>query len=60
MRRHAPDGFVVAAREIANVGPLDLDHASAEVRKLTCGERSGNRLLQRNYRNAVEGSHARW
>ena len=57
MRRHALNGFVVAAREIANFGPLNLDHASAEVRKLTCGKRSSHRMLQSNYRNAVEWSH---
>ena len=35
-------------------------HTSAEVRKLTCGERSSHRMLQSNNRNAVEWSHTRY
>src|SRR5262249_60489444 len=57
MRRHTLDGFVVAAREVANFWPFDLDHAGAEVRKLARSKRSGHRMFQSNYRNAIEGSH---
>src|SRR5262245_50653515 len=59
MRRHTLDGFVVAACEVAHFGPFDLDHARTEVCKLTRSKRSGHRMLQSDYRNAIEGSHSR-
>ena len=42
----AVHGPVVAAGEVAGAGPLDLDHARAEVGELAGGERRGHRLLQ--------------
>jgi hypothetical protein len=57
MRGHALDRVIIVAREIADIGPLDLDHARAEVRKLAGGERRRNCMLERNYCDAIEGSH---
>ena len=54
VRGHALDRLVVVAREIADLGPLDLDHARAEVGEVARGERRRHRLLQRDDRDAIE------
>src|SRR5882672_4885861 len=45
--RQSLDRRVVTAREIAAVGPLDLDHARAEIGELPRRERRGDRLFER-------------
>ena len=57
MRRETVDALVVAAREIAHAGPLDLDHPRAEVRELPRCERRGDRVLERDDGNALQRSH---
>ena len=47
-------GRVVAAGEVACAGPLDLDHARAEVGELPGGERRGDRMLQGDHEDAVQ------
>src|SRR3569832_544854 len=49
--------IVVGAREVAHAGALDLDHARAEIGQLPRAERRGDRMLQRDDGNAVQGSH---
>jgi hypothetical protein len=46
VRAEPVDPLVVAAREVADVRPLHLDHARAEVGELPGGVRGGDRLLQ--------------
>ena len=48
---------VVAAGEVADARPLDLDHAGPEVGELAAGVRRGDRLLQRHHREATKGLH---
>ena len=48
------DRLVVAAREIADVGALDLDDACTEVGQLTRGEWRRDRLLQRDDGEAIQ------
>ncbi len=48
---------VVLAREVAAVGPLDLDHARAEVGEVAAGERDGDRLLDGHHRQSFERLH---
>ena len=45
MRRQAVDRCIVAACEVAAVGPLDLDDARPEVGEVARGERRRDRLL---------------
>ena len=47
MARESLDGGVVAAREIADDRPLDLDDPGAEVGQLARRERDRHRLLER-------------
>ncbi len=51
------DGAVVRAREIADTGALDLDHACAEVGQVTGGERRRDRLLEGDDRDVFEWVH---
>ena len=44
-------------REVAAVGPLDLDDARAKIRKLSRRKRRGDRLFDRDHGNACEGLH---
>lgn len=46
MAGHALDRFVVAAGEVTDPGPLDLDDAGAEIGELTGGERRGDGLFE--------------
>ena len=46
VRAEPVDAVVVAAREVAGVRPLHLDHARAEVGELPRGVRRGDRLFQ--------------
>jgi hypothetical protein len=46
VRAEPLDALVVAAGEVAHVGPLDLDDPRAEVGELPGGVRGGDRLLQ--------------
>jgi hypothetical protein len=46
VRAEPLDALVVAAGEVAHVGPFDLDDARAEVGELPGGVRGGDRLLQ--------------
>ena len=55
--REALDAGVVAAREVAAVGPLDLDHARAEVGKLPRRERRSDGLLDRDDGDALQRQH---
>ena len=48
VRAQAVDAVVVAAGEVAGVGPLDLDHPGAEVGQLPGRVRRGDRLLERD------------
>ena len=57
MRREPAHALVVAAREIADAGALDLDDARAEVRELSRRERRGDRVLERDDGDAGQGSH---
>ena len=57
MRREAAHALVVAAREVAHAGPLDLDHPRAEIRKLPRGERRGDRVLEGDDGDAAQRSH---
>ena len=52
------DGLVIIAREIADAGSFDLDHARAEVGELAGAERSSHRLFERDDRDAFEWTHA--
>src|SRR4029453_12205211 len=52
--RQAFDGGVVAAREVAAVGTLDLDDAGAEIGELPRGERCRHCLLERDDRDVFE------
>ena len=55
--REPLDGRVVAAREVAAVGPLDLDHARAEVGELPRRERRGDGLLEGDDGDAFQWEH---
>src|SRR5207237_4819755 len=55
MRGLAAHAFVVGTREIAAARTLDLDHARAEIGKLTRTKRRGDRVLERNDGHTVEG-----
>ena len=57
VRREPSRRRVVAAREVADPGPLDLDDARPEVGELAGGERRRHRLLERQDRDPVERSH---
>ena len=48
---------IVAAREISDLGALDLDHARAQIRQLPRGERRGDGLLQGHDRDSRERQH---
>ena len=48
VRRQAAHALVVAAREVADAGALDLDDAGAEVGELARRERRGDRVLERD------------
>src|SRR5256712_6871304 len=55
--RESLDGRVVPAREVAAVGPLDLDDAGAKVRELPRRERRRDRLLERHDGDVFEWQH---
>ena len=57
VRREPPRRRVVAPREVAHPGPLDLDDAGPEVGELAGGERRRHRLLERQDRDPLERSH---
>jgi len=57
VRREPLDAAVVAAREVAAAGTLDLDHARAEVGELAGAERRRDRVLERDDGDAVERPH---
>lgn len=60
MRAGAVDHVVVAAREIAPVDPLHLDHPGAEVRQVPGRQRGGHGLFDRHDGDAVQReAHAR-
>ena len=48
VRGQAAHARVVAAREVADAGALDLDDAGAEVGELARRERRGDRVLERD------------
>jgi len=58
MRGQAIHPLIVAAREIAHLGPLDLDDPGAEVRQLPGTERRGNGVLEGNDGDAIQGTHS--
>src|SRR6266702_2988276 len=49
--------LIVAAREIAGAGALDLDHARAEIGELARTERRGDCVFERDDLDTVEWSH---
>ena len=51
---------VVAAGEVAAVGPLDLDDAGAEIGELARGEGRRDGLFDGDDRDPVEGRAGRW
>src|SRR5699024_8429944 len=55
VRGQAVDALIVGAREIADAGALDLDHAGALVGELTGTKRCRDRLFQRN-----DGDAGQW
>ena len=55
--REPAHALVVAAREVAHAGTLDLDDARAEVGELARGERRGDRVLERDDGDAFERFH---
>jgi len=57
MRREAFDALVVCTREIPDTGPLDLDDACSDVGKLARAERRSDRVLERDDRYSIEGTH---
>src|SRR5439155_5093375 len=57
MRGHPSYAFVVAAREVAAARRFDFDNARAEISELACAERCGDRMLERDHRDAIERSH---
>src|SRR4029453_13497927 len=57
VRAQALHRRVVIAREIAYLRPLDLDHASAQIRKLPRSKRRRYGLFQRDDSDSVEGTH---
>ena len=59
VRREAAHALVVAAREVAGAGPLDLDHARAHVGQLPRGERRGDRVFERDDGDAFQRAHRR-
>src|SRR5262245_38552326 len=54
MRGEPVDGVIVMPRRIAGVGPLDLDHARAELGELARAERTRDDLLEREHGDSVE------
>jgi hypothetical protein len=54
VRAGAVDHVVVAAREIASVDPLHLDHPGAEVRQVPGRQRGGHGLFDRHDGDAVQ------
>ena len=58
VRGQAAHALVVAAREVADAGALDLDHARAEVGELARAERRRDRVLERDDGDAIERSCA--
>jgi methionine-S-sulfoxide reductase len=56
VRRLALHPRVVGAGEVAAAGPLNLDHARAEVGELPRAEGRGDRVFERNNEEAVQGS----
>ena len=54
MRAGAVDHVVVAAREVAPVDPLHLDHPGAEVRQVPGRQRGGHGLFDGHDGDAVE------
>jgi hypothetical protein len=57
MRGEAAHPGVVAAREVAGAGTLDLDDAGAEVGELACRERCRDRMLERDDGESFERLH---
>ena len=50
------NGGVVAAREVSDLGALNLDYTRAQIRQLARSERRGDRLLQRTTVIPASGS----
>ena len=59
VRGQAAHALVVAAREVADAGTLDLDDAGAEVGELAGGERRGDGVLAGDDGDSVQGLHNR-
>jgi hypothetical protein len=59
VRGEAAHARVIAAREVADTGPLHLDHARAEIGELPRRERCRDRMLEGDDRDAFEGLHDR-
>jgi hypothetical protein len=55
--REALDGTVVGSSEVSHLGALDLYYSGAEVGELARGEGRGDRLLQKDDRDAFEREH---
>src|SRR5690606_19883399 len=56
VRGQAVDALVIAPGEIAGAGPLDLDHAGAEIGQLARTERRGDGVFEADHGDAVEGA----
>jgi hypothetical protein len=57
MRRQPLHALVVAAREVADAGALDLDDARAQVGELAGGERRRDGVFEGDDGEALEGLH---
>ena len=53
--RHAVEGAVIAARQVAAIRTFHFDHVRAHIGKLPRAEGRGHGLLQRHYPNAGQG-----
>ena len=57
VRRESAHALVVAAREVAHAGALDLDHARAQIRQLARREGRRNCMFQCDDGDSLQGSH---
>ena len=57
VRREAAHARVVAAREVADAGALDLDHAGTQIGELARRERRGDRVLEGDDGESFERLH---
>ena len=46
---------VVAGKPVAGAGPLDLDHARAQIAQVAGAKWTGHGLLEGHHRNAAQG-----